>query len=71
MTKTEILYGVKIQHFAEMYDKEATEERLRLANKMIIHLHKPSFMYRDDSRIRLVYKAIKHNEKRMEEYSDH
>lgn len=68
MTKTNYLYGVNIEHFAKMYDREATEERLRLAHKMVVHLYKPTYMYRDDRRIRAVYKAIKHNEKRMEEY---
>ena len=69
MTTTEYLYGVKIEHFNVMLDKVATEKRLKLAHEMIKHLHKPKFMHRDDRRIRAVYKAIKHNEERMEEYA--
>ena len=68
MTVTKYLYGVSIEHFARMYDREATEERIKLANKLIADLFEVDLMNRDDIRIRAIFRAISHNEKRMEEY---
>ena len=78
MKRTEYLYGVQPQHFADMIYRDALRERLKLAKQFYEELQvqidvvcrnninsKECYELREQQHH--VYKAIKHNEALLEE----
>lgn len=66
MTKTEYLYGKIPQSIIEQ-QKTLAKAKISCAYNVLKDLLEVDYKKRDDSRIRAIHKAIKHNERILEE----